>query len=169
MNIGLIQPQQCERLVELLCELNAYYNSEAPAPREVVRQHVVQNLLSATSPHHLVVATKDSGDVVGLAAVSKAYSLVEPEPERRNHLQLKELFVSNNERGRGIGLALMNWVAQFALENQCHRIDWPVKASNIRGQAFYSSLGAKMVEDRLSYRLTEPAVSKLANKVSEPR
>lgn len=169
MNIGLVQPQQCDRLVDLLCEINTYYNSEAPAPREVVRQHAVQNLMSAVSPHHLIVATKQSGELAGLAAITKAYSLVEPEPERRNHLQLKELFVSKAERGRGIGLALMTWVAQYALENQCHRIDWPVKASNVRGQAFYASLGAQLVDERLSYRLTEPAVSKLASRASERR
>jgi GNAT superfamily N-acetyltransferase len=167
MNIGLVQPQQCERLVDLLCEINTYYNSEAPSARELVRQHAVANLMSAASPHHLAVATKQSGELVGLAAVTKAYSLVEPEPERRNHLQLKELFVSETERGQGIGLALMSWVAQFALENQCHRIDWPVKASNVRGQAFYASFGAQLVSDRLNYRLTEPAVSDLANKVGE--
>lgn len=169
MKIGLIQLEQLERLVDLLCEINAYYNDEAPAPRELIHQHAVQNLMSAAPTHQLVVATKPCGDIVGLAAVTKTYSLIDPQPEHRNQLQLKELFVTKAERGQGIGLALMIWVAQFALENQCHRLDWPVNASNIRGRAFYEGIGAQRVDDRLSYRITEPAIRKLANMIGTPR
>lgn len=165
MHIGLVLPAQCEPLVDLLCEVNAFYNPEAPAPRDTVRQHVLQNLLSATSPHQLVVATRHDGVLAGLAAITKVHSLVEPEPERRHHLQLKELFVSQAERGQGVGLALMKWVARFALEHHCHRMDWPVKAANLRGQAFYRRLGAHAVEDRLSFRMAEPRIRALAKAI----
>jgi ribosomal protein S18 acetylase RimI-like enzyme len=56
----------------------------------------------------------------------------------------------------------MAWAARYAFENGCRRIDWPVKASNARGIAFYESLGAERVVDRLSYRLSEPCVGQLA-------
>jgi hypothetical protein len=54
-------------------------------------------------------------------------------------------------------------VARHALENGCCRVDWPVKASNARGIAFYEDLGAAQVVERLSYRLTEPCLSQLAD------
>ena len=57
----------------------------------------------------------------------------------------------------------MSWVARYAVENGCCRIDWPVKASNTRGIAFYESLGAARVLERLSYRLCEPELSRLAS------
>jgi ribosomal protein S18 acetylase RimI-like enzyme len=41
-------------------------------------------------------------------------------------------------------------------------MDWPVKASNARGIAFYESLGAERVVERLSYRLNEAALQRLA-------
>lgn len=56
----------------------------------------------------------------------------------------------------------MAWVANYAVENGCHRIDWPVKAANARGIAFYKALAAVQVEDRLSFRLVEPQLSALA-------
>jgi hypothetical protein len=58
----------------------------------------------------------------------------------------------------------MSWVAQYALAHGCCRIDWPVKASNARGIAFYESLGARQVIERLSYRLSEPQLSELAGR-----
>ena len=68
----------------------------------------------------------------------------------------------SSTRSRGIGSALMAWVARYAVENGCARIDWPVKATNARGIAFYQGLGATQVVDRLSYRLSGPGLSRLA-------
>ena len=162
MRIALVCEEQQESLVSLLCEINAYYNPEAPAGKDTVRDHTVRNLLSPASPHQLVVAVDPEGHVIGLAAITLVYSLVEPEPERRSHCQLKELYVSASQRSRGVGHALMAWVAQYAAQHGCHRIDWPVKASNTKGIAFYQRLGAAQVEDRLSFRITGPAVARLA-------
>jgi GNAT superfamily N-acetyltransferase len=169
MRIALASRNQLESLVDLLCEINAYYNPEAPASREVVRDHASRNLLSPTSPHRLVVATPSDDRIVGLAAITLVYSLVDPEPEKRSQCQLKELYVSAAHRGGGVGRALMTWVARYALEHGCHRIDWPVKASNARGISFYKSLGAAQVEDRLGFRLSEPGLTELAGSVQLPR
>ena len=162
MHISLVTSEQSESLVDLLCEINAYYHTQSPASRTVMREHVLSNLLSPRSPHRLVVASLPEGRVVGLAAITLVYSLIEPEPQRRAHCQLKELFVSASQRSRGTGRALMAWVAKYALENDCHRIDWPVKSTNARGIAFYESLAAYRVEDRLSFRIVEPALMALA-------
>lgn len=169
MRIELVSKSQRESLIDLLCEINAYYNPGARAPREMVGEHVMENLLSADSPHHLVVASRADGSVIGLAAVTLVYSLVDPEPDRRKHCQLKELYVSASARSQGAGRALMAWVARFALESGCHRIDWPVKSSNARGISFYENLGARLVDDRLSFRLSEPEVRRLAGHSLLPR
>ncbi|CAN7507581.1 GNAT family N-acetyltransferase [Duganella sp. LjRoot269] len=163
MRVELISQPQYESLVELLEELHAYYNEGSSLPREMVRSYLVEELLAAESPLRLAVAFQDDGQVLGLAAITLTYSLVEFTPEKRRQCWLKELYVLSSRRGLGVGRALMSWVAQYALENGCGRIDWPVKASNARGIAFYESLGAKPVADRLSYRLFEPHLSELAS------
>lgn len=164
MRVDLATPAQTESLVDLLCEVNRYYNPAAPAGRDIVRNHVHENLMSAVAPHRLVVATRPDGTVAGLAAVAFVHSFVDPEVERRKHCQLKELFVSERERGQGVGRALVEWIARYALDNGCFRIDWPVKASNARGIRFYERLGATRVKDRLSYRLSGPALAVLADR-----
>jgi len=162
LRVALAMPAEQESLIDLLCEIHRYYNDGRTPSREAVRTHLLENLLSRASPHRLVVATLHDGTVVGLAAFTLVYSLVDFDEDKRKHCQLKELYVSAGERSKGAGRALMSWVANHARENGCHRIDWPVKASNARGIAFYESLGAERVVDRLSYRISEPGLSRLA-------
>ena len=166
MLVGLVTPPQHDSLVELLCELHAYYNDGAAIAPALVREHLLDNLLGPGSPHQLVVASGDDGRVLGLAAITLVFSLVEAAPDKCRHCQLKELYVRSGSRGQGVGEALMKWVAAHARQNGCRRMDWPVKASNARGIAFYESLGAERVEERLSYRLGPPALARLAGAVS---
>jgi len=152
MRIDLVSPDQHESLVDLLCELYRYYHDEEVA-RADVHDHLLGNLLAPDSPLRLVVAEDASGNVVGFAAVALLYSLVDPTPANRRQCMMKELFVRAESRGRGVGRALMAWIARHAAEQGCGRIDWHVKASNEAGIRFYASLGAQRVGDRLSYRL----------------
>ena len=110
-----------------------------------------------------MVYSGDNSIVEGFAAITLVYSLVEFAPERCKQCQLKELYVRSSMRRKGVGRALMSWVAAHAVENGCHRIDWPVKATNTKGIAFYRSIGARQVVERLSFRLCEPEVSALAS------
>ncbi|HEY8099830.1 MAG TPA: GNAT family N-acetyltransferase [Burkholderiaceae bacterium] len=161
MQVGLVSETQHESLIDLLCEVHAYYNENSVVSREAVREHLLENLLAENSPHRLVVATGDDGGVVGLAAITLVYSFVDFAADKRKHCQLKELYVLSSARSQGIGKALMLWVARYAYENGCRRIDWPVKAWNTRGISFYEELGAERVIDRVSYRLSEPNMSLL--------
>ncbi len=162
VRIDFASAEQLEGLVDLLCEINAYYNPASPAARAIVQKHTLENLVSKEAPYRLVLASLPSGRIVGLAAFAFTYSIVEPEPEKSKQCQLKELYVSASVRSLGVGQTLMSWLARHALDNRCHRIDWPVKAANTRGISFYERIGARLVEDRLSYRLAEPAVTQLA-------
>ena len=151
-------------LADLLCELNAHYADAgvATAPREAVHAHLRDHLLAPGSPVRLLVASDGAGTALGFAAIVLMHSLVDPSPEHRRQCLLKELFVSANARGQGIGRQLVAWVAGDAAEQGCGRMDWNVKDSNHAGIAFYESLGAVRVADRLSYRLTRGAMDRLA-------
>ena len=162
LQVALVAEHQHASLANLLCELHAFYNEGATPSRQVVMEHLRQNLLAPGSAQRLLVASRSDGVVVGLAAFSLVYSLVEFAEEQRRHCQLKELYVSSAERSQGTGRALMSGLARYALDHGCRRIDWPVKASNARGILFYESLGAQRVAERLSYRLTAPALGRLA-------
>lgn len=141
-----------ESMVDTLRELHAYYNGDEP-DRDATRKHLLNNLLSPAETIQLLVAIDTNGDIAGFAAISYVYSLVEPYPENNRQCAMKELFVRSSYRGQNVGHLLMEAVARESIANNCARVDWPVKAANVRGIAFYERLGAALVEDRLSYRL----------------
>jgi len=165
MYVDLVSEPQHESLIDLLVELHGFYNEGAFVSREMVRDHLIVNLLASNSPHQLVVAFTGDQTVVGLAAITWVYSLVDFASEQRKQCQLKELYVRSSHRSVGVGRALVSWVAGTAMAHGCRRLDWPVKAANTRGIAFYEDLGAERVLDRLSYRLQGPALTKLAGHV----
>lgn len=163
MRVQLLREDQHDSMIDLLSEIHAYYTDGEAISHEVIREHLLENLLSPSSPHQLVVCSNDDEVVVGFAAITLVYSLVDFVPEKRKHLQLKELYVRSSMRSKGAGRSLMSWVARHAAQNGCHRIDWPVKASNSKGIAFYKSLGAQQVVERLSFRLSKPELIGLAS------
>jgi GNAT superfamily N-acetyltransferase len=142
--------------------LHAFYHDPPHASRDAVRDHLLGNLLAPGSPLRLVVAQPPSHGVVGFAAVFFVHSLIDPSPENRRQCQLKELFVSDAHRSRGVGAALLRWVARYALENGCGRMDWNVSASNRTAIDFYERLGGEHVVDRLSYRLSRAGLAHLS-------
>lgn len=162
MHISFVRPDQHESLVELLCELFEFYNAPATADPVAVRAHLETNLVAGTAPIGLVVAVTDDGTVVGLAAIEVQHSLVEPSPDAGRQLFMKELYVRNGVRSEGAGRALMEWVATYAVEHACCRIDWTVHRDNARGIAFYEELGARRVEVRRNFRLEGQALADLA-------
>lgn len=164
MHVELASEAHHESLADLLCELHAYYNEGSSVSKDLVRSYLLGTLLAPESPLKLVVAARRDGQVEGFAAVSLTYSLVEPSPAQRRQCWLKELYVRSGNRGGGVGRALMSWVARYAVDNGCGRMDWPVKESNTRGIAFYERLGAVRVVDRLNYRLSGEGLNRLAQR-----
>ncbi len=163
MHIDFVAADQHDALIDLMHEMCVSYSEEAPVSIDDVRSNLVDNLLAPGSPVRLAVAVDDAGEVVGFAAIALFHSLVDPAPQRRGQLLLKELYVRQSRQGQGVGKALMSWVARHALERGCARMDWNVSASNRPGLAFYRSLGALHVAGRLAFRLGGEYLSRLAS------
>lgn len=163
LHVALVTPDQQGALVELLCELHAHYHPAAAVAREAVQAHLQQRLLAPDSPLQLLVASRTGhGELLGFVAVARLYSLVDPAPELSRQCLVKELFVRAGQRSRGVGRALMAGAARWAVAQGCSRMDWNVQAANARGLAFYRSMGAAQVVDRLAFRLQGPALQRLA-------
>lgn len=77
-------------------------------------------------------------------------------------LWLEDLFVRPAFRGRGYGKALLLHVAGIAAERGCGRFEWSVLDWNEPSIRFYQSLGAQPLDDWTIYRVTGPALQRLA-------
>lgn len=80
-------------------------------------------------------------------------------------LWLEDLFIDPAFRGRGIGRALMAYLADIALQNQCARFEWSVLDWNESAIGFYKRLGATILTDWRMCRLDEAQLSRMASKL----
>ena len=78
-------------------------------------------------------------------------------------LWLEDLFVRPALRRRGYGRALLLHVARIARDRGCGRFEWAALDWNEPAIRFYKSLGAVMLDDWTIFRVTGPALGKLAD------
>lgn len=80
----------------------------------------------------------------------------------RRGIYLEDLFVVPDARGRGYGKALMQFLAQLAVERGCGRFEWSVLDWNQPSIDFYQSFGAELLPDWRICRLTGSALTSFA-------
>jgi|SRR5580704_2232260 GNAT superfamily N-acetyltransferase len=79
-------------------------------------------------------------------------------------LFLEDLFVREPFRGRGIGKALLAFVARVAVQDNCYGMQWEVLNSNEKAIELYESLGAGFLDQWRPVLLKNDALRRLAGK-----
>ena len=77
-------------------------------------------------------------------------------------IYLEDLFVLEEQRGKGFGKALLAYLAKLAVEKDCGRLEWAVLDWNEPSIEFYKSLGARMMDEWIVNRLTGDNLLKLS-------
>jgi GNAT superfamily N-acetyltransferase len=138
---------------KILLDLHKHYYSNSKfdgAKASLYFDDVMQKNLEK---FQVYVCIDRANDILGFAACYESLSFVELQSDKMIQLQLKELFVRQEFRSKGVGGLLMQRVLDEARLRGCYRVDWNVRNWNIKGIDFYKKLGAKFVEDRLSMRI----------------
>ncbi|WP_414578893.1 N-acetyltransferase family protein [Anabaena sp. CCY 9402-a] len=107
-----------------------------------VTEDKIRKTIFAAVPFSYVLFAENSKQVVGFALYGFRYSSFVGQPS----IWLDDLYVDEEMRSQGTGIALMNYLAQIAKENSCTHIAWTADTRNIRGLKFYDRLGAKIIE-----------------------
>jgi GNAT superfamily N-acetyltransferase len=110
-------------------------------------------------PLFKVVMAEWEREVVGFAFYFYNYSTWQGRPG----LYLEDLFVMPSHRGKGIGKALLVHLAQIALRENCGRFVWQVLDWNTPSIQFYESLGAVVMKEWLTMRVSGDALTRLAS------
>ena len=77
---------------------------------------------------------------------------------------LEDIFVDPKFRRHGLGEALLARLAKIAIERGYGRVEWSVLGWNELAIGFYRKLGARPMDDWVTYRLTGDSLRKLAQK-----
>lgn len=67
-------------------------------------------------------------------------------------------------RGKGVGTALLRYIAKTAEDKNCGRIEWTVVANNARGIDFYQRHGATIQESVKLCRVESATITRLSKR-----
>ena len=143
-------------LLPLMRELAEFekYSKDFAITDAVLRE---QGFLRSPPDFHCLVAEEGS-TLVGFLV----YYFVPFTYRAKPNLIVKELYIADRHRGRGIGRKLMKAVARQAQETSCGMIKWWVAKWNERGVDFYKRLGATIDNEWHEFQLSEKAFRDLA-------
>jgi len=119
----------------------------------------LQNALFGPTPALFgLVAEDPERNVVGYALYFLNFSTW----EGVHGIYLEDLYVRPDQRGSGLGRALLTGLATIADERGYARVEWSVLDWNAPSIAFYRSLGAEPMDGWTVFRLTGPALRRAA-------
>ena len=121
---------------------------------EVLRE---QGFRRSPPDFHCLVA-EDNGTLIGMLV----YYFVPFTYRAKPNLIIKELYVAEQQRSKGVGKVLMKAVAREAEKSGCGQIKWWVAKWNHRSIQFYERLGAKIDGDWHEFQLSEDEFRNLA-------
>lgn len=100
------------------------------------------------------------GEPAGYASFFHFYSTY----QGRSALFLEDLFVLDQFRGHGLGMALLSAVAKLAIDEGCFGLRWEVLDWNHPAIEFYRKLGATFLNERKVVAFDESALRTVAAK-----
>ncbi len=159
LNIRKADLDDIPLILEFIHELAEYERApeEAVATREDLRRDGFSD-----QPRFYVEIAEWEGEPAGFALWFFNYSTWQGKPG----LYLEDLFVRPRFRKQGIGKALLVHLARVAVEKGCGRYQWQVLDWNTPALRFYESLGAKVMKEWLTMRVSGDALGKLAEQGS---
>jgi GNAT superfamily N-acetyltransferase len=147
-----------ERIVALCRELAVYEREPDQFAMTVEQLHTA--LFGPEPKVFAHVAENDEGVVVGTAVWFLTFSTW----DGVHGIYLEDLYVSQDQRGTGLGFALLAALARECVSNGYTRLQWAVLDWNTPSIEFYDKLGAKPLDEWITYRLSGDALTELGSR-----
>jgi GNAT superfamily N-acetyltransferase len=155
--IRAAQERDVDRIFELILGLAAYeqLSDRVTGNTELLRSHLFGDRAYAEA----IVAELES-QTIGFALFFPTYSTFLTQPG----IHLEDVFVQPEYRRQGVGKALMTAMAKIAHDRGCGRLEWSVLDWNQNAIEFYQSLGATVLPDWKTCRMTAATLAEIATK-----
>lgn len=144
-NIRFAVREDCELILDFIKRLADYEHllDEVVASKEVLELWIFDKKKAE------VIIAEEDGEPVGFALFFHNFSTF----LGRAGVYLEDLFVIPEKRGRGYGKALLQKLAQIAVDRGCGRLEWWCLDWNEPSIDFYKKLGAISMDEWTVYRI----------------
>lgn len=146
------------RILELVVEL-AVYEKEPEAAQATPEQFAQALFPTDGAPTAFAHVAEVDGVVVGCAIWFLTFSTW----TGTNGIWLEDLYVTPDQRGSGLGQALLGALAAICAERGYHRLEWWVLDWNTPSIGFYESIGAVAQDGWTRFRLDGPALARVGS------
>jgi GNAT superfamily N-acetyltransferase len=142
-------------ILELITALSVY---ERLAHEVTATEEQLRKTLFGPNPSAEVLIGYAGDEPAGFALFFPNYSTFLGKPG----IHLEDLFVKPEWRGHGFGRQLLERLAAIAVERDCGRLEWTVLDWNEPAIGFYKKLGATLMDEWSTFRVTGDALRRLA-------
>lgn len=155
LKLRQVEPADVTVLFELIKELAEYekLSHAVTGNAALLKEH-----LFGSHPCVEAILAEYGEEVVGFALFFPNYSTFLTLPG----IYLEDLFVKPSYRRKGIGRAILTYLAKLAVERGCGRLEWSVLDWNEDAIAFYQRLGALVLPDWRIVRVTGNSLTQMA-------
>jgi len=151
------EPRDVALITQLIRELARYEKLEHEV---AATEEKVAKALFGKRPYAETLIAEVNGEPAGFALFFHNFSTFLAQPG----IYLEDLFVKPEQRSHGVGRALLERLAQIAVQRDCGRLEWAVLDWNEDAIRFYQRLGAKPNAEWTVYRLADESLRALAGK-----
>ncbi|MCP3385033.1 GNAT family N-acetyltransferase [Bradyrhizobium sp. CCGUVB4N] len=155
LNIRRVRPGEAGLVLGFVRELAEY---EKLSHEVEATEADIAEALFGSDPRLFCAIAEWNGEPAGFAVWFLNFSTF----SGRHGIYLEDLYVRPSHRGKGLGKALLVYLAKECVDNGWSRLQWAVLDWNAPSIAFYKSLGAAMLDDWTLCRVSGPALTRLA-------
>ena len=145
----------CALILEFIRKLAKYERMENDV---VATENMISKWLFDKKAAEVLFAVLD-GQEVGFALFFPNFSTF----LGRSGMYLEDLFVLSEQRGKGIGKAMLRELARIAVSRGYGRFEWACLDWNAPSIEFYKSLGATPMDEWTIFRLSGDSLNNLVN------
>jgi GNAT superfamily N-acetyltransferase len=124
----------------------------------VATEALLHEGLFGTRPACEAIVGEENGEVVTFALFFHNFSTF----LTKKGLYLEDLYVRESHRGKGYGTRMLKKLARLAVERNCGRFEWSVLDWNEPAIYLYKAMGADILPDWRTCRVTGESLTKLA-------
>jgi GNAT superfamily N-acetyltransferase len=152
-----IEPATAPDVPLILSLIKALSVYERLAHEVTATEEQLRKTLFGAKPSAEVLIGYAGDEPAGFALFFPNYSTFLGKPG----IHLEDLFVKPEWRGHGYGRRLLERLAAIAVERDCGRLEWTVLDWNEPAIGFYKKLGATLMDEWSTFRVTGDALRRL--------
>ena len=156
LKIRMATREDIPTLLKLIKELAEYHKS---SDELLATEEELERSLFGEKCYAEVILGFENDSPISYALFCHNFSTLLGKPG----LYLVDLYVVSQSRKQGVGRRMLAHLAKIALDRSCSRFEWAVMKENNKARLLYEDIGAKPMEEWVTYRLAGEAIKELAN------